>query len=177
MFRARKLQGSSDACLGWMLKTGSGNGPLDKLREAIATSGVPADEATTTVQDLPPGEPNFPKVRAARAECQNPTTRAHASARLPAPLHSASPQRATCLPAGPRLVLICLPRTHTLSQFFVLNEKRRLLQIFGTEEEFFEGQRARFTIDSVRASARVSALPVSPLCPCLLSDRLPLLSS
>ena len=96
MFRARKLQGSSDACLGWMLKTGSGNGPLDKLREAIATSGVPADEATTTVQDLPPGEPNFPKVRASThaQDAQNPTTRAcpHKCARArclsTAPLHS-----------------------------------------------------------------------------------------
>ena len=166
MFRARKLQGSSDACLGWMLKTGSGNGPLDKLREAIATSGVPADEATTTVQDLPPGEPNFPKVRASThaQDAQNPTTRARTNARVPA----ASPQRlstACHLPPCRTPPHFDLPPPHTLSraQFFVLNEKRKLLQIFGTDEEFFEGQRARFTIDSVRASDRVSALPVSPL--------------
>ena len=100
-YRARKLTDSGYACLGWLLKTGSGSGPLDKLREALvlsAADGGLATSAATAVHELVPAQPRFVK-------------------------------------------------------FFVLNERRRTLQIYAHEGDFYEGQPARYTLANVRACA------------------------
>lgn len=46
-------------CCGWLLKTGSGNGPIDRHREALEASPHPA--TPPTVAAIIPGDPTFPK--------------------------------------------------------------------------------------------------------------------
>ena len=110
-------------CAGWLLKTGSGNGPVDRQREALkaasslsGTSKTSASVVTfsggspslgpqpggrppiTSIADVPPGDPTFPK-------------------------------------------------------YFLLHEKKRTLSIYGSDEEFLDGHPPKFVVDSISTYA------------------------